>query len=478
MPTAQLPVDASQSDLAGVRTAEGMRRILNWAGVDRATAFGIAARLWSMVAGPVTMFFIASRFSKEIQGYYYTFFSLLALQVFLELGLGQVILQFSSHEWARLGLNEEGAIIGDPQALSRLASIARFGVRWYSRAAALSAVGLGIAGLAFFARTPQRGIHWQAPWLSLCVLTALTLLILPAFSMLEGCNQIQHVYLYRFVWVIVQNLTICSSVLLGLGLWTPVAGTLATLTWGVAFLWFRFRRFFRSLHQARSRPGIDWRREMLPMQWRIALSWLSGYFCFWLFTPVLFHYRGPAVAGQMGMTWSLVSALSSVSSLWLYTRVPRFGVLIARKEYGALDRLARRSAVFSCAVALAGALAIGALVWALNRTAPRFAERLLPPLPIAFFLVATVLMQVSYVQASYLRAHKAEPFVWASLISGLLTAGLTVALGRSYGAVGVAAGYLANVALFVLPVGTLIWWRCRRDWHSDRSPLADFARTT
>lgn len=33
---------------------------------------------------------------------------------------------------------------------------------------------------------------------------------------------------------------------------------------------------------------VSWKTEIWPLQWRIALSWLSGYFIFQLFTPILF----------------------------------------------------------------------------------------------------------------------------------------------------------------------------------------------
>ena len=95
-------------------------RFLRWAGVDRPIALSISARMWGLISGPVTMLLIAARFSKEVQGYYFTFSSLLALQVFLELGLGQVIVQFASHEWSHLGLDSTGRIAGSPAAMSRL----------------------------------------------------------------------------------------------------------------------------------------------------------------------------------------------------------------------------------------------------------------------------------------------------------------------------------------------------------------------
>lgn len=149
----------------------------------------------------------------------------------------------------------------------------------------------------------------------------------------------------------------------------------------------------------------DWRHELLPMRWRIALSWLSGYFIFLLLPPLLFYYHGPVVAGQMGMTWAVVTALSTVSLAWVTAKATRFGVLVAQKEYRTIDSLALKSGLASVAMLVCGAAATLAGLWVIRRLGYRFAERFLPLLRTAVFLLGQVLMQVSHVQAVYLRAH-------------------------------------------------------------------------
>lgn len=47
--------------------------ILRSFGVNRAIGFGVLTRMWSALAGPLTILLIATRFSKVEQGYYYTF---------------------------------------------------------------------------------------------------------------------------------------------------------------------------------------------------------------------------------------------------------------------------------------------------------------------------------------------------------------------------------------------------------------------
>src|SRR5258708_654935 len=108
-----------------------MRRLLSRAEVDRAVVMGLAATVIRVISGPLTALAIAWHFSPLLQGYYYTFRSLLAAQVLVELGLGQVLIQFASHEWAHLQFDSKGRIVGDGHALVRLASLGRFAASWY-----------------------------------------------------------------------------------------------------------------------------------------------------------------------------------------------------------------------------------------------------------------------------------------------------------------------------------------------------------
>ena len=74
-------------------------------------------------------------------------------------------------------------------------------------------------------------------------------------------------------------------------------------------------------------------KEVWAFQWRIAVSWLCGYFIFQLYNPVLFAYHGAVTAGQMGMSLSLANALISVAISWVNTKAAPFGAMIAGREY-------------------------------------------------------------------------------------------------------------------------------------------------
>ncbi len=438
-----------------------LRRLVNRWEVDQAVFYALCLRLWQFLAGPVSVVLIGTFFSPDLQGYYYTFASLMALQSFFELGFHVVIINNSSHEWAHLALDEAGRIRGDSAALSRIVSLGRLLFVWYGLLALLFALGVGFGGAWFLAQGHSVSIPWLHPWIWLSIVSAGLLWTLPFVALLEGCGQIVVVNRYRVFQAVTCNLAVWTCILLGGGLWTAVAAGAARLAWDLILLLVRYRRFFAAFLRPLAGARFLWRTELWPMQWRLALGGLFGYFAFSLFTPVLFHYHGPAAAGRMGMTWQLVTMLQAAALAWVQTRAPLFGRLVAKRDFRELDRVFFRLTWISLVVVTLGAVAIWLGLWCLHLTKLRFAARLLEPLPSALFLLAIVCYHVPCCQAFYLRAHKREWLLPVSVVSSTLIGATVWWFGSLYGSLGMAWSYLLVVSLLVLPWQTSIWWRCR-----------------
>ncbi len=439
--------------------------------MDRAVLFALFTKVWGFASAPISAIIIATKFSQPIQGFYYTFGSILALQTFAELGLGVAITQFASHEWANLKIGQNRRIEGHPDSLSRLKSLAKLALKWYSIVAIIVIVGLCIGGYVFFLQSPMKSVSWKLPWIFLCFLTGLNLFLIPLWSLLEGCNQVSNVYFYRLFLGIIGSLTVWSAILLGSNLWTASFVTLVGLIYAVFFLRKNYWEFFKTLLLTKCEgPRVSWQKEILPFQWRIAIGWVSGYFIFSLFTPVLFHYHGAVIAGQMGMTWSLVSLLSATGSAWTSPRVPQFGMLVAQRKYDEMDRLFWRLTIIVTGIGTLGAVAIWLLVFGLNYFEFSLAKRLLPPLPTALFLLATIIYTITGPMAIYMRAHKKEPLLFINILLGILVGLSTWLLGKHYSVLGMAAGYLAIYAM-TFPMIVFVWRRYRIKWHDENGTL-------
>lgn len=310
-------------------------------GLDRAIVFTLLARGWSSLAGIGTLALIARFLTPAEQGYYYTFYSLVALQIVFELGFSFVILQSASHEAAHLIIARDGSISGPARAHGRLASVLQKSIRWYSTAAVLMAVALLPLGIYFFRVnvTPgSQAVHWLLPWCLVVIASSCTFQIDPNFSFLEGCGYVPDVARTRLAQAMLGTLLGWTALLLHHGLLAPGLMIGGQAIAGGVFVYSRRRLLGPLLRIDAGEHRIDWRSEIWPFQWRIAVSWLCGYFIFQLFSPVLFHYRGAVEAGQMGMSLSICGVLMSMAIAWMNTKAAPFGRMIALRDYARLDR--------------------------------------------------------------------------------------------------------------------------------------------
>lgn len=157
--------------------------------------------------------------------------------------------------------------------------------------------------------------------------------------------------------------------------------------------------------------------------------------------------------------------------MWVATKVPQMGMLIAQRNYVALDRLFLKACLTSLGVVSLGTCVMWTGVYLLYSIGHPLATRLLPPLPAGLLLLATIFSTAMWDMSAYLRAHKREPYVSTYVIGGVLTGLSTVLLGSRFGATGMMAGYLGVMVLLMIP-NVSIFFRCRSRWHSGSASAA------
>ena len=443
-----------------------VRRLL---GLDRAIVFSVMGRVWSSLAGLVTVVLIAHYLSLAEQGYYYTFGSLVALQIVFELGFSFVILQMASHEMIHLSISTEDVVSGDAVPHARLASVLQKSIGWYFFASLCMLAALIPAGLYFFSAHAQPGIHvaWRWPWCLTVLAATFAFQIDPVFSFLEGCGYVPQVARSRFWQAVVSSGLAWLALGAHHGLYAPALMVFGRAVAGSHWLFQRRRLLFGLLRHAVGPHKIHWSSEVWPFQWRIAVSWLCGYFIFQLFNPVLFAYWGPVAAGQMGMSLNICRALLSVAIVWVNTKAAPFGAMVARKEYGKLDDIFFRTVLQSVSVITAGGLLIWSAVVYIHSSHPSIARRILDPETFGMLLIGMILDAIIFSEAIYLRAHKQEKFLSVSVMGAIYTALSTYFLGKRFGATGMVAGYLAGTLVIGLGFGTYTFIKYRRIWHAE-----------
>jgi hypothetical protein len=456
--------------------ARKLSKVANFCGVDRAIGYTIIAKGSQVLAGPITLILIAYYLSPEEQGFYYTFASVVNLQIFFELGLSFVILQFASHEKAALIWINSQTLDGNPVAKKRLASLLRLAVKWYGITAFLMVAILIPAGISFLSSNKSAiDVPWQSPWVLMVVSAGGMLFLSPLISFLEGCGLVAEIAYMRVIQSLIGNFFLWSALALKTNLFAAAMPNFVGIFWIGTWLYRKYRYLFIDLLNYRTEPltsikrkdsEISWKNEIFPLQWRIALSWLSGYFIFFLFTPVLFKFYGPVVAGQMGMSLNITSAITGLAISWISTKSSPLGSLIAQKNYTELDKRFFPALWQSAGVAAIGGITLLIVVWLLHEVRHPIGQRFIELTPLAILCIATVANVYVYGLSVYLRAHKQEPFLLLSIVNGSLMCISTFILGRFYGVNGMMIGYLAINTLVGVGYGSFIFARKRREWHA------------
>ncbi|MCS7063272.1 MAG: hypothetical protein NZM04_04385 [Methylacidiphilales bacterium] len=446
-----------------------MKSLLKKIGVDRAILFSAGSKFWSLFIGPISLLLIATVLSPTEQGYYYTFWSLIAAQVFFELGIGNVLLLYAGHEKAKLQWEPTGTLTGDPAALSRLASLFRKAARFYFSILPFAFTVITLLGWTLFSND-NSGVSWKLPWI-LLVITTLGLFILNLLlNLIEGCGKVEEIAQARFFSTISMTLAMWTTLISGGKLYAAALANLASLGYLTLWLLYRYSRFLKQIFfEVVIHESLKWMKEIWPMQWRSALSFINGYLMFQLLNPIVFHFDSPSAAGRLGMSSNLLAAVSSVSLAWIYTKSPQMCEFVAQRKWKPLDRLFIRSLTQSTLVLLFLNFIVLLALVILQQIYPRLASRFLEPHHFSNLILASLANHFLISYATYLRAHKQEPLVSLTLLGAILIPITSVFMIQQHDLSAMLQAYAANCWLLGPVLGTWIFLRKRKQWHRAES---------
>jgi O-antigen/teichoic acid export membrane protein len=447
---------------------KSIKNILRIFGIDGAIFYTSLARIIMAFAGIITIFFVARFLTGIEQGFYYTFGSVLAIQVFFELGFNGVITQYVAHEVSHLKWDSAIKLSGSNTNLSRLSSLLHFAVKWYLITSGFLAVILLITGFIFFSRYDKSGgaVEWIIPWIILSFSTSVAFIINPLLAFIEGLGKIKQVALIRLVQQATQALVIWAALLFKVKLFAIGIGSiLGLLTIVTIILVSEYRVLLLYIWKALGKEVVKYRKEIFPYQWKIALSSISGYFIFQLFNPVLFATEGALAAGQMGMTLTVLSSISSLSFSWMTTKVPLYSGLIAQKKYFDLDKIFNKTLNQSVLINGLELIVLLLVIYGLRYFDIPLGERFLPYFPLILLMLAVFMNQFVNSWATYLRCHKQEPFLIPSVAGGILTSLSTIILGKHFGVVGMTMGYCILTFFGGFLWGFYIFKNKKEEWH-------------
>lgn len=422
----------------------------------------LGQRAWQAMAGIATLAFVMRFLSPIEQGYYYTLASLASLHMAFDMGLSTTLVQFSAREFIGLSWQKGGMV--DGVAKAKFLELARSSVNWYLTSALIFFLIYPI-GLVFLSHGQGAlNYDWHIPWFLLVCSTAVGLVILPIFTLVEGSGRISEVYMVRLIQGVLGAGAAWLVLAYGGGLYAvAMTSTLGALVAGIWVLIFRRKMLLQVIRVKVTK--LKWSLEIWPLQWRIAVSWLAGYVLVQMYTPLLFRTHGPEMAGQMGVTITVANMISLLSLAWMTAKIPAMAQATSLREWSMLDLIFWRAFRLSVLSFVVGAMAFIMIRYILDSTP--YGVRFLPFSETVVLLLAMGFYHVSGLFAAYLRAHLREPFLWPSLIVSGLTVFAAVWVAPTWGAAGIVTILLAVNALLFFPMSLVLWNHLRRKWHRD-----------
>ncbi len=398
---------------------EKLRHLIQFLGIEFNVFQILMLRSWGIFAGGLTIILITVGLDPQAQGYYYVFSSILALQIFFELGLNQVITIIISHDAAKIKIGEDGILAGYSDDVNRLKGLIASICRWYKFVSIFFALVVGPAGWFFLNSGEEQmpTVNWLPTWIILIVLTSCNLYLSPRLAIVEGIGFIGQVARIRLVQSFFGYIALWLLLLNGAELWATIALPLTSALF--TFAWLKKKSPW--INDSHPSFSVNWRRDIFPLQWRIGLSWISGYILFNLFTPIVFSTHGSVEAGRLGIAIAIFSAVTSLGMSWVTARAPQWTMRISRGEHHNLNKHFALSVIQStCFTALLSLLIILSIDIMYNNGI-EIGHRIVNINILYWMGLSSTINCLIFGCATFMRAHKEEPMMIPSIVGALVT---------------------------------------------------------
>lgn len=386
---------------------------------------------WRLISGPLMLLLIPLYLTEEQQGYWYLFGSVAALSTFADLGFSNIILQFSAHEYASLKIGNEGFLEGQIENIKKLGSFLRFVIGWLSAICSIVYPIIFVVGIFFLVRDKVLSIY-LIPWVIYSIGSLLNFFNNSVLSFIEGMDQISKIQKSRLIVAVINTVVVVSSLLLHINIYALAFGMILSASFMFITIFKTFGKVLNQLWKTSRNFSYPWKKEILPLFKKYVLSFASGYFLFQIYTPLMHYFHGPVYSGKIGISMSLVTAMFTFSTIFVYTITPKINMLIEKKEWHELDRLFNKRLVLSGIAYLFIACCFFVFIKLFSGIPliNKIVSRFLPWQGLLILISAYFIQVFINSWAVYLRGHKIEPYWYTGIISAIWVFVITVLIGK------------------------------------------------
>lgn len=365
-----------------------------------------------LISGPVVLLIISSKFSTSEISLYYTFFSVVAIQQVLEMGVGFTIKQFISHAYKK---NDNTWTLNSKMEIK---SYLVFSQKWYFLISLFIFFVIGLVGYVFFS-SKDLNFDWETPWFLMILVVGFFVNFIPFQLIAEGCQQQVILFRANIVYSIVNSFVLSVFILFGFGLYSISAALLFSNIFLYLILLAKLRKVFFSLYEVDSLNNFkSVFKKIWPMLSKISVTWILGYFFWNSFNIIGFKLLPIDLSGQLAFTVTLALTGYNIVSVIINSQTTIFSNLISKGKVEQALSVFKRSHYISMCLCFMGYslfLLLHLLLPELN-----IFNKTLPIKDLIFiFLYFYMLLSVTN-KANFSRCFKKEPFFYLSMACNIL----------------------------------------------------------
>ena len=421
-------------------------------------AIGLTATISSISNGGfllLTAFFVLTKFSSEEQGFFFTFLSFAALIQLFDFGLSYAGLQTASHFKARNDINTLNLLSRQLYRYSILSALVAFPI--------ISLIGNLV--LLQGSMLSVNAVQWHYQWFLFALCVSVNLPLNTRLALIEGCGSVLKVWQLRALQEWIAGIVLLVCLAMGLKLWSLSLAWLARALVSLFFV-YENNNIFLDANYISSDQGtkFNWKHDVWPFQWRIALSILSGFLIFRSFSPIIMLVRGPILAGQFGLAIAIMNLLIAFSTAWPSSQAVKYGFFISQGKVTELLSEIKRMVINSSALAFILFVFSSAAIVCLIHQYGQFSTRLPPATVTVIVLLNALIHHIVICFAIPLRAERREPLLAVSVIGSVITAVLVWGATVYSNSMGIAVIHLVCtlsglIVTTIIFKNRLIYWK-------------------
>lgn len=386
--------------------------------------YGMLAKIVSVFGNFLLLTFITYYVDPVEQGYYYTFLSLVGIYNVLELGFSVVLRQYIALNCNKLEICNN-RLTGDKRSIYNIYSAVKFSFIFYALISLAYICVCFIFKVIIFDKV-QDNVQWEVFWNLLVLTSAISFVTLPLVSYLEGIGLVKNVQKLRVITSIFVSIL---SVILVINKYILAAPSVYFIAYSILVIYYAITCCKYDLLKITQYKGensdFSWKKQLLPQQSKIAISWLCGFFIFQIVNPVIFKVYGPEVSAIYGFSTTIVNLVLSLGIMYSNLAMPQYCYYLASNKIDEavelFNDIFRKSLVFVIAISFLGFLITeycryDAAIPYLHKIASRVIEEHL------FFtlLVTNILRHIVGLHASFIRSINEEKHLLQSVLLAIL----------------------------------------------------------